>query len=292
MHVPPTLSALYSELILSLYPILIKVVDTNLYTQLLTRFLVFPLLAFMGATVYNQPLWNSASDWISGFIMNAVNIFHIGVSYTAFKDLPAGTAISLFYMYPIFNVLAGALLFGESISLLSFILILVAFIGTYLIATSHKKEKTQENDTYDSTYRRGVMMGILAAITETLIFVFVRSNAKAQQSPFYAISQLYPFGLIALIGYGLFHTNVVDTSAVNWLQLIGFNALLGFTGYLARFYAISNISTIIFSLLSFIGVMGGYIWGMLFTDDKPTTQAMIGGGCIAGSIAVLRYFQR
>ena len=284
--VQASLSVLYSELVLSLYPILIKLVQTNTYNQLLARFLVFPLLAFIGGTVYHHTLWDSASDWISGLIMNSVNIVHIGASYTAFKDLPAGTAISLFYMYPIFNVIAGALLFGESISLLSIGLIAVAFLGTYLIATSHEEEKKA-----DSTYHKGVFMGILAAVTETLIFVFVRSNKKAQQSPFYAVSQLYPFGLIALVLYGLFHTNIVDTTPINWLYLLGFNGLLGFTGYIARFYAISNVPTIIFSLLSFIGVIGGYVWGLLFTDDKPTLQAILGGGCIAGSIAVLRYFQ-
>jgi drug/metabolite transporter (DMT)-like permease len=139
-------------------------------------------------------------------------------------------------------------------------------------------------------YYIGVIMGILSALTETLIFIFVRSNKKATQSPFYTISQLYPFGLLALAAYGLFNTNVVDTSAINWTKLIGFNALLGFTGYAAYFYAIANIPTIVFSLLSFIGVIGGYVWGLLFTDDKPTLQAIIGSGLIAGSIAMLRYF--
>jgi drug/metabolite transporter (DMT)-like permease len=84
---------------------------------------------------------------------------------------------------------------------------------------------------------------------------------------------------------------MIDTSSIRWAQLIGFNALLGFTGYISRFYAISNIPTIVFSLLSFIGVVAGYLWGILFTDDKPTIMAMIGGGMIAGSIAILRYFE-
>jgi quaternary ammonium compound-resistance protein SugE len=256
-----------------------------MYTQLLSRFIVFPILAFIGATLYNQPLWDSTSDWLSALIMNVINVVHIGASYIAFKDLPAGTAISLLYTYPIFNVLAGALLFGESISLFSMGLILIACVGTYLIATSHQEDKKK-----DDTYHKGVLMGILAALTEMCFFIFVRSNKKAQQSPFYAISQLYPFGLLALIGYGLFHTSIMDTTPIHWLYLIGFNALLGFTGHVARFYGISNIPTIVFALLSFIGVMGGYVWGLLFTDDKPTVQAVIGGGCIAGSIAMLRYF--
>ena len=68
------------------------------------------------------------------------------------------------------------------------------------------------------------------------------------------------------------------------------NALLGFTGYIARFYAIPKIPTIVFSLLSFFGVAFGYLWGVIFMGDKPTMKALIGGGLIAGSTAILRYF--
>ena len=302
--ISPTLSVVYSEFVLSLYPILIKVVDTNLYTQVLSRFLVFPLLAVIGGTWYHHTLWGNISDTLVNMLMNIVNVGHIAVSYLAFKILPAGTAISLFYLYPIFNVIAGFLLFGESISFLSIALIIVAFIGVYLIANdkdsnkdSNKEENTKEENTKEenkkeeSTYSTGVLMGILAAFTETLIFIFIRSNTKAQASPFYTVTHLYPFGLAALVIYGIFHTNLVDTSSIRWAQLIGFNALLGFTGYISRFYAISNIPTIVFSLLSFIGVVGGYLWGILFTNDKPTIQAMIGGAAIAGSIAILRYFE-
>jgi len=302
----PILSVLYSELVLSLYPILIKVVDTNLYTQLVARFLVFPLLAIIGGTWYNHTLWGNMSDTLVNIMMNIVNVGHIAVSYLAFKMLPTGIAISLFYLFPFFNVIAGSLLFGESISFLSISLIACACIGVYLIANDKEgkegkggkegKEGKESNENKEikeskTTYSTGVIMGILAALTETMIFIFIRSNTKAQVSPFYTVTHLYPFGLAALLLYGIFHTNLIDISSIRWAQLIGFNALLGFTGYISRFYAISNIPTIVFSLLSFIGVVAGYLWGIIFTDDKPTITAMIGSGIIAGSIAILRYFE-
>ena len=136
----------------------------------------------------------------------------------------------------------------------------------------------------------GVVMGILAAITETMIFIFVKSNTDAKASPYYTVNHLYPAGLAMLAAYGIFHKNIVDTSGLNWTKLLGFNALLGFTGYIARFYAIPKIPTIVFSLLSFFGVTFGYLWGIIFMGDKPTMKALIGGGLIAGSTAILRYF--
>ena len=130
-------------------------------------------------------------------------------------------------------------------------------------------------------------MGILAAMTETLIFVFVRYT---NESAYYAVNSLYPAGLVALLLYALFNKKIVNTNPINWTKLLGFNAVLGFTGYIARFYAIPKIPIIVFSLLSFFGVLFGYLWGFLFTDNIPTIKAIIGSGLIAGSASILRYF--
>jgi drug/metabolite transporter (DMT)-like permease len=282
----PTLSVLYSELVLSLYPVLIKSVQTNTFTQILARFLVFPALALaFGSTNDFRLIWGNPYEAFVGILNNVFNLLHIAVSYLSFKELPVGTAISLFYLYPIFNVLAGALFFQESLSLLSIIFVFVAFYGVYLITTSYKHEDEKKS----KKYQFGILMGILAAITETLIFVFVRSNKDAESSPFYTINHLYPAGLAGLLAYAIYHPNLVDTSSISWSKILGFNALLGFTGYVARFYAIPRIPTIVFSLLSFIGVFFGYLWGVLFTKDVITTRGMIGSSLIAGSIGIMRY---
>ena len=285
----PSLSVLYSELVLSLYPILIKTVNTNIFSQLLARFFVFPVLALVFGSLKDFYLvWSNPYESFVGVLNGLLNLGHITVSYLSFKNLPAGTAISLFYLYPLFNVIAGSVLFGESLSLVTILLIMVAFIGTYLVATSKNKDKNGEEN---KNYKMGVIMGIMAALTETMIFVFVRWNKEASKSPFYTVNHLYPAGLVLLGGYALANKSIVDTSGWNWLKLLGFNGLLGFTGYIARFYAIPKVPTIIFSMLSFIGVAFGYMWGMIFTEDQPTSRAIMGGGLIASAIAILRYFQ-
>lgn len=299
----PTLSVLYSELVLSLYPILIKTVNTNLFTQILARFLVFPTLALAFGSTYDfKSIWGNPYEAFVSILHSILSLGHVATSYISFKELPIGTAISLFYLYPIFNIISGALLFGESLSIISILLILLAFVGTYLIATSRKdndkkieieKEKENENnkekEKESKKYNYGVAMGILAAITETMIFIFIRSNKDAEASPYYTVNHLYPAGLVMLLVFSIFNSNIIDTSKINWMKLIGFNAVLGFTGYIARFYAISKIPTIVFSLLSFFGVTFGYIWGILFLGDKPTGRTLIGGGLIVGATAILRY---
>jgi len=285
----PTLAILYSELVLSLYPILVKSVHTNIFTQILARFIVFPALALAFGSSYDfSAVWGNPYEAFVGLLHNLLNLGHVAASYVSFKNLSVGSAISLFYLYPIFNIIAGATLFGESLSITSVLLIAVAFIGVYLISTSYREEnKTKENK---ETHNYGVIMGILAAITETMIFIFIRSNKDAQASPYYTVNHLYPAGLALLSLAGIFNPNIVDTRKISWVKLIGFNALLGFTGYIARFYAIPKIPTIVFSLLSFFGVTFGYLWGIIFMGDKPTAKALVGGGLIAGATSVLRYF--
>lgn len=285
----PTLSILYGEFVLSLYPILIKTVNTNIFTQIFARFLVFPALALAFGSSYDfTSIWSNPFEIFAAVLHSLLNLGHVASSYVSFKNLHVGTAISLFYLYPIFNIIAAALLFGESISLTSIFIIAIAFLGTYLIATSRKYEVLSNEQKKNHKY--GVIMGILAAITETLIFIFIKSNKNAQTSPFYTVNHLYPSGLAILSAFAIFNTNIIDTNKIHWAKLIGFNAILGFTGYIARFYAIPKIPTIVFSLLSFFGVTFGYIWGILFVGDKPTAQAIIGGGLIASATAALRYF--
>ena len=285
----PTLAVLYSELVLSLYPILVKSVNTNIFTQILARFMVFPALALAFGSTYDfSAVWGNPYEAFIGILHNLLNLGHIAASYVSFKNLSVGSAISLFYLYPIFNIIAGATLFGESLTFTSVLLIAAAFIGVYLISTSHKEENSTKEKTKEHNY--GVIMGVLAAITETMIFIFIRSNKDAQASPYYSVNHLYPAGLALLMSVAIFKPGIVDTSKISWAKLLAFNGLLGFTGYIARFYAIPKIPTIVFSLLSFFGVSFGYLWGVLFMGDKPTTRALVGGGLIAGATAVLRYF--
>ena len=294
---PPSLLVLASEAILSFYPILIKTVPTNLTTQWFARFLTFPLLAYIMGSKKDIPItW----DWTT-FWAGALNMLHIGASYLSFYILPAGVALSLFYLYPLFNVLAGGVFFGEPLSLLTIGLVLLATFGVYLLAKDKDVSPSSLSPSLRSPfailsslspstlYMVGMICAILAALTETFLYVFVRWNKNARQSPYYAIYQFYPVGLLCLLLYLGFQPSALDTNLNHLIYLFGFNALIGFTGYATRFYTIPKVSTLIFSLLSFVGVVFGYMWSNLFTTDKTSSLSWIGSGLIVLSVFMMRY---
>jgi drug/metabolite transporter (DMT)-like permease len=279
---------LASEGILSLYPILIKIVPTTLVTQWFTRFLTFPLLALLLSPAKDIPTTWSTTTLLAGLL----NLVHIGTSYLSFSLLPAGIALSLFYLYPLLNVLAGSLFFGESLALSTLALLLLASLGVYLLsrpsASAPVSEPTGEPPTKTS-YLLGVACALLAALTETLLYVFVRWDKHAAASPFYTILQLYPMGLLVLLLYLAFQPSALDTSPQHLLYLFGFNALVGFTGYATRFYSIPKVPTVVFSLLSFVGVFFGYLWGHWLTKEQTQPIAWLGSALIVFSAFIVRY---
>jgi drug/metabolite transporter (DMT)-like permease len=193
--------------------------------------------------------------------------------------LPAGEAMSLFYTYPVWNLLGATVLFGESFSPLAFGLVIVSLIGVYFVT---KKEEDDKNP----LDWQGIFAGLGAALTESIMYFIVRTKSP---NPFYSILQLYPGGLVPLIA-GIFLQNApISTERSVWLPLILFNALVGFVGYALRFYAIPKVSTIVFSLLTFFGVIASFGWGYLFAQETATSSAMLGALLISGAAGVSKF---
>jgi drug/metabolite transporter (DMT)-like permease len=267
-----------SEVFLALYPILIKLVPTNLTTQLVARFLVFSGLGFLlakGADI--QESWFTPSGALTSLLFGCLSLFHVGVSYYSFSRLPAGTAMSLFYTYPIWILLGAILFLKEPFSLLNFLLVGIAIAGVYLVS---KKEEEQES--YDW---KAIGAALAAAITEALMYFIVR----AKTNPFHSILQLYPGGLIALLASLFFIKEPVSTDSSVWTPLLLFNAFIGFAGYALRFYAIPHVKTIVFSLLTFVGVIASFGWGYLFADETASYQTLLGALLISGAAGMTKY---
>jgi drug/metabolite transporter (DMT)-like permease len=77
------------------------------------------------------------------------------------------------------------------------------------------------------------------------------------------------------------------TSGGNLANMILFNSLIGFVGYALRFYLIPNVSTVVFSTLSFFGVLSAYLFGWLFSNETPTLIQGLGAAAIIAANTVL-----
>lgn len=279
---------LLSEAALSLYPILIKKVPTNLGTQLLSRLLTYSILGFLLASNSDiKQTWGTLSGITRSFSLGIMTLVHIASSYFAFDSLPTGVSMSLFYLYPIFNLIGAALFFNESFGLTEILLICIAFIGSVLVSFSLKND----DDSFISNKSiqwKGILSALIAALTESGMYFAVRT-AK-QPNPFYAVLELYPGALPLLLSALFFFSkeSPIDTKFSNWSSMTLFNTFIGFVGYCLRFFAIPRISTLAFSLLSFVGVLTSFIWGYLFVSEVPTNLSLLGGSLIAAAASFVK----
>jgi drug/metabolite transporter (DMT)-like permease len=279
-----------SEIALSLHPILLKTVDVPLLTQLIIRLGSFSIL---GGALSNSSnfvdAWGSLNDIKASILIGILNLIHIGCSYTSYLNLSAGSSIAIFYIYPFLNILAGVLFLNEKMNWYILPLLFIAFIGVLCIGYD-EKYNIKENFTQNKNVSFGILMALLAALTESIIYIFIKStNSK---SPFTNILQLYPVGFILLFLYSIFDKfKNIKGSLTQILQIIAFNCCIGFVGYVLRFYSIPRTSTIIFSLLAFVGVLSGYIWGILFAKERLSWLSILGSILITFSVGIKNYIR-
>ena len=305
-----------SEIALSLYPQLIKLIPASLDIQIAVRFITYSILAIASIpsfdtlkTIKNIPITNTI---ISTILMGIVNIIHIASSYYSFAVLSSGFSYSLFYTYPIFNLLGRSLINNEYISPINYLFITLAILGVYLIYKhSSKLDNLDKPDNPGNTSntdnqvetRNGLFAGICSAITESAIYLMVKNDISTV-SPFIQIIKTYLLGGILSIGYLGYQINQEKEKEKEkdnfldipewqhlrwdyWITLILFNTLVGFVGYVLRFYLIPKTSTILFNSLIFTGVIFAYLWGYILSDEYIYIENILGTILILGAIYMI-----
>ena len=280
-----------SELTLASYPILIKAVPTNLWTQIVSRMAVYGGLAFLVLLGDKKQL--ASVEPTSMFGGGLLNLLHIATSYKAFSDLPAGNAMAIFYAYPVWNLLGAWLLLGETIPTSSMPWIVLAVIGMIMVA------QPEVGTLFSLDKPFATLCAVLSGMTESAIYFFFKlMKQESSDGTFKGMFELYggsflwmlpvilgsSAGLQPLAGISF---PKIDFSWKTWAPMLLFNIFFGFTGYAMRFKAIPMVSTLIFSTLNFVGIVAAYIFGYMFDGTKPSWMAIGGASAIIVANAAL-----
>jgi drug/metabolite transporter (DMT)-like permease len=294
----PSAGVLYSESVLSLYPILVKQLRSSLTSQVFQRCVVYSLLALVVGGIGSMTnLFSSASNILLFFALGLVNLAHVWTSYRAFQRLPGGAALTLFYTYPILNIFGAWLVFGEKISIGSLPYFAIIMAGVYLLITATGKAKEvpgvkenfKDGDDKREFKLMDVLAGLGAAATETLIYLLLYSRrAEKGVNMFTSVQRVY--GSSALLMLPMLFAGKIDFVREEVSKMGLWNGLLGFTGYAARFAAIPLVSPVLYSALSLFGIMAGYIWGFLFGKETISGRGILGSGLVGAGIWMLELF--
>ena len=298
-----------SEIALSLYPQIIKLIPTTIEVQVAVRCITYSILAIIGyyITTNNKTIITSSTNTFSltsGILMGVVNIIHIISSYMCFNILSSGVGYSIFYIYPIFNLLGRTFLYNEKINVTNYIYIIIAIIGVYLIYKNKSNvvleplQNENENEKHSvnnknlnhslNTKNRniGITAGIVSALTESIIYFMVKDDIITA-SPFIQLLKTYLLGGILSIIYLIHNLKNIDLDYHYWITIILFNSIIGFLGYLFRFIMIPRLSTLLFNSLIFTGVIFSYIWGYVLSKEPITYNNISGTVLILMSIFLI-----
>ena len=259
-----------SEFVLSLYPILIKLVRTNLSTQVFTRLLTF---------VAGASAMSSKADWASTWGSHVAVGRSIGLGAITLLHISAGVAMSLFYTYPMWNLIGAKAFFGEDVQAKSYAYVALGILGTFLVSTRGVKDDLRGlvQNRYGAFI--GIAAALAAALTESAMYFAVRTNEE--KNPWAPTLEMYGGALVCIIPLILFGILKIQWSASVWTKIILFNLLIGFVGYSLRFYSIPKVNTETFGLLSFVGVFSSFLFGFVFLGEKPGLISLLGAGLIA-----------
>lgn len=285
-----------SEVVLSAYPLLIKLVDASIFFQTGLRMFIFAILAALGASLTGSPLM--LDTLLSGETLatGILNLTHVLASYVGFERLPAGNAMAIFYTYPLFNLIGTTFLLGESLPVEKLPWIGLALAGAVALA----------KPTTTNWSLLGVLGALLAALTETGIYLWFKAShtvkiesqtgkeEETQEGPWRKMFQMYgASGLlwlvvgIALLAVGMIDSSTFRLSAGGLGSIVLFNSFVGFLGYALRFYMVPQVSTVVFSALSFLGVVSAYVFGWLGASEIPTLVQVGGAAAIIVANAFL-----
>jgi drug/metabolite transporter (DMT)-like permease len=230
-------SKVIAESLLSLYPVFVKHIQLPIETQMWSRFFTYTVISFFFIDKSILKLLPS----FYGVMLMLVTMVHVYTSYKGFLLLESGISYALFYTYPIFIYL------GSYFSLTPYFIFPV--LGTSLLFYDNK-----------SMNAFGVFMILLAAITEAMIYFIVRKLKTS--NPWNHVFISYVLGAVLFTKFATGATNV------SWSLVI--NAIIGLAGYLLRFFSMAHLSPVLYSFLSYIGIVMAFVYGVIFNGESIT----------------------
>lgn len=289
-------SKLLSESMLSFYPIFVKIINISLDLQLWSRFITYIVISafFIDFNFIYENIFSK-----NGLILSFITALHVYFSYKGFLLLESGIAYTLFYTYPIMILLLSREKFNP--------LFILTLLGVYILSSNkkegfntdendgndNKEDKNERNNEKDTTTQskeifneknvkekfkhEGLLMILLAAFTEALIYFNIRKIKTNNNWNHIFIS--YFLGAIVLT-FTLFNKitklNLRKTISVSVLL----NGIIGLFGYLLRFFATTHLPTKLYSSLSYFGILMSYVYGVIISKDIISFSKILGTLCI------------
>jgi drug/metabolite transporter (DMT)-like permease len=277
-----------AESILALTPIAIKRTPLDPTSAIWSRILTSGALGYLISSEKTLTLNEIGAASLLGYI----NLLHISSSYEAFRNLPAGQAMSILYTYPLWNLIFNSYFNKEHFSSTDYGLMGIAATGSALLNYNPGQAVPAASGGKPQA-GWGIFMALIAAITESGMHVVLKH--LGWRDPAKSVWVVSSSASLWLFAYVFIHTwfdhlpyPEVYGSFKDTVWLTAFHGLSTFAGYYLRFYAVPRISTVLYSILSYSGLLASYLFGLWFLGERPGIVSILGACLILVSGLLLQ----
>jgi drug/metabolite transporter (DMT)-like permease len=176
-------------------------------------------------------------------------------------------------------------------SYLLVILGLAFFIYGNYTEKKEEEEKKKEDSNKNENFSYGLVMILLAALTEAIIYFLIRRIKTTNNWNHVFIS--YFLGAVLMTVYSIYNygetssgLETADKGRVGLAVII--NGIIGTVGYFLRFFASYRLEPEVYAPLSYFGVVMSYVYGIAFDNELLNWKKVLG----TVSILASNYFAR
>jgi drug/metabolite transporter (DMT)-like permease len=282
-----------AETILALTPIAIKQSPLDPVAAVFSRTLSSAVLGYLLTSERTLP----SAEWGAAATLGGMNLLHIASSYEAFRNLPAGQAMSILYTYPLWNLIFMGAFGNEPIAVQNYAFIATATIGSFML-------NLDPGNTAPSALGKaavpswGLVMALIMALSESGMVVLLKLIGwRDPTKSVYVVNA----GATVWLGFVAFLRELMEGSAFTgpllksgtWgdaAWLTAFHSITMFSGYWLRFYAVPRLSTTTYAILSYAGLLASYFFGLVFLREQPGWLSIAGAAVIVLSGLALQVY--
>jgi len=255
---------------------MVKFIHFPIINQTWARLVIYTLISmiFMDWKIAGKGLFS-----LLGITLALINVIHIYSSYIGFANLESGVSYSIFYIYPLLILLFSA----TKMQWIYF----VPLIGVGLLTYSGWSSLLSNN------FTKGLAGIIVSTLTEVAMYFIVRKMKINNKWNILFIAYLLPAIILSAIlnknvlpknksnNNNIDSTNETDENKENkWNKDVIFlllgNAIIGALGYYLRFYTIEKLPVVVYSSLSYFGIIMAYFYGWELNKETLDWKKAIG----------------
>jgi drug/metabolite transporter (DMT)-like permease len=218
---------------------------------------------------------------LDSITLGLVNLSHIFFSYEGFRHLDSGVSFAIFNSYPLMILILAGTLWHNSYLLVLIGLALFIY-GNYAEKEDSKKDDGEKEDSKKDkkeNFNYGLIMILLAALTEAFIYFLVRRIKTPNNWNHVFIS--YFLGAVLMTAYMVYNykdaesgLDAADKGRVGIAVIT--NGIIGTLGYFLRFFASYRLEPEIYAPLSYFGVVMSYVYGIAFDNETLNWKKVLG----------------